>query len=230
VASIEARLEPVSPRLRFGTVAGRWLARFETKVAGGERRARTLEAHRYHLERHLLPVFGRRQISSIAVDDVADLLDALQGKGCQAKTVANALATLQSIIRFARRHGWITNDPVEHLKSHERPRPARRRQRALGRDEIERLLGACAPRDRAQYWLPGVTRVRQPVVVGAQERLDELCRLRGYADVQRARREGSRLAARSGPLTVAPWSRSGCVSMRGLETCASRGFRSWPEA
>jgi integrase len=46
---------PVSPRLRFETVAGRWVERFEVKVAAGERHPRTLEAHRYQLDRHLLP-------------------------------------------------------------------------------------------------------------------------------------------------------------------------------
>lgn len=148
IASLEAGLEPVSPRLRFGTVAGWWLARFEARVAAGERRERTLEAHRYHLERHLLPVFGRRRMSSIAVDDVADLLDALRRQSCSAKTAANALATLHSIVRFARRYGWIADDPVERLESSERPRPPRRRQRVLGRAEIGRLLGACTPRDR----------------------------------------------------------------------------------
>jgi hypothetical protein len=35
---------PVSPRLRFETVAGQWLERFEAKVAAGERHPRTLEA------------------------------------------------------------------------------------------------------------------------------------------------------------------------------------------
>ncbi len=45
---------PVSPRLRFETVAGWWVERFEAKVAAGERHPRTLEAHRYQLDRHLL--------------------------------------------------------------------------------------------------------------------------------------------------------------------------------
>jgi hypothetical protein len=58
VASIEAGVEPVSPRLRFETVARWWLARFEAKVAAGERHPRTLEAHRYQLERHLLPALA----------------------------------------------------------------------------------------------------------------------------------------------------------------------------
>jgi integrase len=44
---------------------------------------------------------------------------------------------------FARRYGWIVADPVERLEHDERPRPQRRRQRVLGRAEIERLLGAC---------------------------------------------------------------------------------------
>jgi integrase len=139
---------PVSPRLRFETVAGRWLQRFEAKVAAGERHPRTLEAHRYQLDRHLLPALGRRRIAALTVDDVAELLHQLRRKGCSAKTSAGALATLQSVMRFARRCGWTVADPVEWLERDERPRPQRRRQRVLGRAEIERLLAACSPHDR----------------------------------------------------------------------------------
>jgi len=146
-ATREGKL-PVSPRLRFETVAGWWLERFEAKVAAGERHPRTLEAHRYQLDRHLLPTIGRRAIAALTVDDVAELLHQLRRTGRSAKTSANALATLQSVMRFARRCGWIVADPVERLEHDERPRPQRRRQRVLGRAEIERLLGACSPRDR----------------------------------------------------------------------------------
>jgi len=52
------------------------------------------------------------------------------------------------VLRFARRCGWIVTDPVGLLERDERPQPTQRRQRVLGRAEIERLLGACAPRDR----------------------------------------------------------------------------------
>jgi integrase len=64
------------------------------------------------------------------------------------KTVAGALGTLQSVIRFALRNSWMAQNPVERLESAERPHPIRRRQRVLGRDEIIRLLTACAPRYR----------------------------------------------------------------------------------
>jgi integrase len=146
-ATREGKL-PVSPRLRFETVAGWWLERFEAKVAAGERHPRTLEAHRYQLDRHLIPALGRRRIASLTVDDVAELLHRLRRTGRSAKTSASALATLQSVLRFARRCGWIVADPVERLEHDERPRPQRRRQRVLGRAEIERLLADCPQRDR----------------------------------------------------------------------------------
>ena len=47
-----------APRLSFAKLAGFWLARLERRVAAGQRRQRTLEAHRYHLHAHLLPALG----------------------------------------------------------------------------------------------------------------------------------------------------------------------------
>ena len=106
---------PVSPRLRFETVASWWLERFEAKVAAGERHPRTLEAHRYQLDRHLLPALGRRRVAALTVDDVAELLHQLRRAGRSAKTAPSALATLQSVLRFARRRGWVVADPVTGL-------------------------------------------------------------------------------------------------------------------
>jgi hypothetical protein len=86
IAAVRRGVVPVSPRLRFDTIASWWLERFEAKVAAGERHARTLEAHRYLLHRHLLPTFGARQVASITVDDVASVLLALRQDGCSPKT------------------------------------------------------------------------------------------------------------------------------------------------
>ena len=147
VAAVRTGEVPTSTRLRFGAVAACWLERFDARVAAGERRPRTLEAHR-QLERHLLPALATRRISALAVDDVAALLHLLRERGCSAKTAANSLATLQSVMRFARRNGWVVADPVEHLEHDERPRPPRRHQRVLGRREIDRLLHECSGRDR----------------------------------------------------------------------------------
>jgi integrase len=117
--------------------------------AAGERHPRTYEAHRFHLDHDLLPRLGSRRVASLGVEDVARLITELRTAGRSAKTTANALGTLQSVLRFARRHGWILADPVELLESEERPRPPRRpRGRVLGQVEIERLLEACPSRRR----------------------------------------------------------------------------------
>jgi integrase len=118
-------------------------------VAAGERHPRTYEAHRFHLDHDLLPRLGRRRISSLGVEDIAELIIELRAARRSAKTTANALATLQSVLRFARRRGWILADPVELLEPEERPHPPRRsRGRVLGQAEIERLLDACPSRGR----------------------------------------------------------------------------------
>jgi hypothetical protein len=46
------------------------------------------------------------------VDDVAVLMGKLRAAGRSAKTTANSLATLQSVLRIARRRGWILAVPV----------------------------------------------------------------------------------------------------------------------
>jgi site-specific recombinase XerD len=72
----------------------------------------------------------------------------LRIRGRSEKTIAGVLATLQSVVRFAIRNGWIVENPVDKLETGERPHPVRRRQRVLGREEISRLLMASAPRYR----------------------------------------------------------------------------------
>jgi integrase len=151
VAALAAGRVPASPRLRLDTVATRWSARFESMVAAGERHRRTYEAHRFHLDHDLLPRLGHRRIASLTVDDIANLIGELRTAGRSPKTTANALATLQSVLRFARRRGWIVADPVELLEPEERPRPPRRsRGRVLGREEMARLLDCCPPAGRLQ--------------------------------------------------------------------------------
>jgi hypothetical protein len=136
----DAGLLPACPRLTFATVAARWLERFETMVAIGERRPKTSESHRYHLDRHLLPALGRR-IATISVDDIAGLIRSLAGAGRAPRTIAGALATLGSILRYALRRGCSTStrtsstSPPRHRDPHPDGlklvrAPARTRRRA----------------------------------------------------------------------------------------------------
>jgi integrase len=134
-----------APRLPLQTVAGWWLERYARRVASGERRVRTLEIHSYYLKRCVLPALGSRLIREITVADVAELLDRLRARGCAEKTLAGALATLNNVMRFAVRNNWIAASPVEKLERHERPHPERHVQRALGCQQIARLLACCRP-------------------------------------------------------------------------------------
>lgn len=120
----QAGLLPACPRLTFATVAARWLERFETMVAVGERRVRTLESHRYHLERHLLPALGRRRIATLSVDDIADLIRGLVAQGRAPRTITGALATLGSILRYALRRGYITDNPPSRAVRSNAPPPS----------------------------------------------------------------------------------------------------------
>jgi integrase len=155
-----------APRLRFDTVAEWWVGRFARKVATGEGRERTLELHRYHLDRHLLPELGPRLIRHITTADVADLLDRLRDRARSEKTIAGALATLESIMRFAVRNGRIADSPVGKLETDERPRPARRTQRVLGREEIVSLMGAYLPAYRALIATALLTGMRLSELLG----------------------------------------------------------------
>jgi hypothetical protein len=114
-----------TPRSRCDAVAERWLARFTARVAAGERRQRTLDAHRYHLHQHVLPRFGARRIHTLTITDVVAFLDALRDAGASEKTRLSALGTLRMVLRYARRQGLIVEDPTRRLEQHERPHPVR---------------------------------------------------------------------------------------------------------
>jgi site-specific recombinase XerD len=68
---------------------------------------------------------------------VVELLDRLRERGRSEKTIAGAVATLESVMRFAVRNGWIADSPVGKLETDERPRPARRTHRVLGQGFCE---------------------------------------------------------------------------------------------
>src|SRR5947207_13825466 len=88
-------------KLTFAEVAETWLEGFAALVAAEERGERTLENYRYHLNRHLLPAFGKRRLNEITTDDCARLIASLRAKGLAAKTIAGALVPLGRGFAFA---------------------------------------------------------------------------------------------------------------------------------
>lgn len=139
---------PEPTRLTFAELAETWIEGFAAQVTAEERSERTLEHYRYHLDRHLLPVFGARRLAEITTDDCARLVASLRAKGLAAKTIAGALVPLGRVLSLALRRGYIADNPLRRLEASERPRIYRREQRVLTHDEIARLLAAALPRYR----------------------------------------------------------------------------------
>ena len=152
------RTVPVSPRLALRARSlGWWLARFEAKVA--RRRAPSRGRWRRTATTSTATCCRPSGVARIAVDHASmtspSCSTSLRPRGCSAKTVANALATLAGVLRFARAHGWIVADPVEQARGRRAstaraPPPARARPRG-DRAPAGRLLAAlpAAGRHRA---------------------------------------------------------------------------------
>jgi integrase len=157
---------PLSPRLTFGEVAARWLAEFETRVAAGERRERTLDLYRSQLQRHLLPRLGRRRLALIAADDIVTVMRALQADGLSPWTVKRILGSLSCVFTFALRRGYIATHPFHRLERDERPHPLRSDQRVLSRSELTRLFAACPRRYRPLLLTGAYTGMRLSEVLG----------------------------------------------------------------
>ena len=108
---------PLSPRLTFAEVAGRWLADFEEKVMARERRERRLDLYRSQRSRHLLPRLARRRLALITADDVVAVMGELQADGLSAWTVKRILGALSCVFTFALRRGYINSHPFDRLES-----------------------------------------------------------------------------------------------------------------
>jgi integrase len=138
-----------------------------TKVAFGEfseaifggmsGRPRTLQKHRYHLDKHLLPRFRNRMIGEISTDDVARLIGEMQrgihfvkvdgrlvrerrDAGYAGWTTSGVVSTLGLILGKAKRRGLIPANPVSDLERGERPKLAQVEKRVLDNTQIEKLL------------------------------------------------------------------------------------------
>jgi integrase len=157
---------PVSPRLTFAEVAGRWLADFETKVKVGERRDRTLDLYRSQPQRHLLPRLGRRRLALLTADDVVAVMHELQAEGFSPWTVKRILGALSCVFTFALRRGYITTHPFLRLERDERPHPLPSDQRVLTQAELARLFAACPSRYRPLLLTGAYTGMRLSEVLG----------------------------------------------------------------
>ena len=134
IVSRKAKGERVAPtRMRFADWAEEWLGSLN-------RRERTIAAHRYALDKHLLPRFRNRLLHDITTDDVARMVAEMERKGFAPWTILGTLSTLSGCLRRAVRRGMIASNPVAGLERDERPTVTSKEKRLPTEEEMTRLL------------------------------------------------------------------------------------------
>jgi integrase len=205
-----SRGERVAPsRVTLGEYAEAWLERQRSRL-----RPKTLATYEGSLRLHLLPRLGRRQLHSITVEDVADLIADLEagtryvrregrlvkeaGKPYAAWTIRGCLTVLGRLLGSAVREGLIAENPVRRLERGERPRVERRQFPSLDREAIGKLIAATPERYRALVALSVLTGIRQSEALGLQWQDVDL-----RAGVLRVRRQLDRSGSLVEPKTAA---------------------------
>jgi len=136
------RGEEVAPTRRtFEQVAKEFLSNFESLVEAGERSARTLERYRDHLDHHLLPSRGRREIQKITPSVIASFLREKRDAGLSPWSCKGMLTPLGRTFALAVRRGYINENPLRRLDADELPKGRNLHDaRVLNRDELASLI------------------------------------------------------------------------------------------
>ncbi|WP_157244820.1 site-specific tyrosine recombinase XerD [Nonomuraea typhae] len=154
--------------------------------------ANTLASYRRDLRRYVdhLQARGRLELDEVGESDVLAFLSALrEGDGehpaLVASSAARAVSAVRGLHRFALREGVTGHDPAHEVRP---PRQLRRLPKAIGVDEVERLLAASGPdgapltlRNRALLEVLYGTgaRISEAVGLAVDDLDDEQVRLRG---------------------------------------------------
>ncbi|MGH2773091.1 MAG: tyrosine-type recombinase/integrase, partial [Actinomycetota bacterium] len=131
-----------------------------------------------YLRNHVLPVFGRRPLSSISQLDVRQWVAELDAKGLKPATVHKAYQILGKIMSAAVDAEIISKSPCRKVQL---PKVDAQEMRFLAPDEVWGLAEAIDPRYRAFVLLAAYSGLRRGEIFGLRpERLDLL---RGRVEV-----------------------------------------------
>jgi integrase len=175
-----ARGERVAPsKVTLAEFADEWLAGQEARL-----RPKTRELYGSYLRLHVKPRLGRRQLQSLTVEDVAQLVAEMQagvrfeerlgrlvrveGEPFAAWTIRGVLTVLGRVLGSAERRGLLAVNPVRKLERGERPSVERREFPSLDREAIGRLIGATPERYRVLVAASMLTGIRQGEALGLQ--------------------------------------------------------------
>jgi hypothetical protein len=134
----------VAPSLRFGPLADRWIARYERLVTGGQRKVRTLEAHRYYVDQYLRPRLERRRVPAITVEDVGWLIASMRAGAARRRQrpTPSRRCTACCASRCAKAGSWMIQWPSS------RPVSDRARSVAASGSSVATRFAGCSPHVR----------------------------------------------------------------------------------
>jgi integrase len=135
----------------FEVFADRW----EQEIAIHQKFS-TRETARHHLNKWLLPHFGKMRLGDVRAEAVQLFFNAMRNKG-STKLIRNVRNTLTSILRQARVWEYITHDPTNGLVL---PKYKPTKKRAYTVEQVAQIIANAKERYRTLYYFLAETGVR----------------------------------------------------------------------
>jgi integrase len=132
-------------RITLAEYLPEWLSTYAGRTSRGVRVQTKLE-YQQDLERHALPFFGRTRLAEIEPRDIKRFIATLIDEGLCSSSVRRRLAPLRALLATAVEDGLIRANPAAGVRVPRSPSDRIDQQRkALGRDELRRLLCELPP-------------------------------------------------------------------------------------
>jgi integrase len=147
----------VDSRITVAEYAVRWLAWVEANVTAGSLKPRTLESYDDTLRLHIVPAIGKWKIVDLDQSSILDFLSAKLAAGLSRNSVRIIHATLRRMLRRAVLDCGLFANPAEKLGqdlklvSSKGARQDSVKTKALTREQLDALLGACWTKDRRSF-------------------------------------------------------------------------------
>lgn len=110
LARDDFQLEPGDNDTTFAKYAATWLKTVRLTL-----KTSTIRFYEGHLDQHLLPALGQRQIADLCRTDCRDLVTACRAKGLKVTTVRGIARTLSTILSLAVEDDILTANPAFRL-------------------------------------------------------------------------------------------------------------------
>ena len=123
------------------------------------RRTSTIVCYETVLNRHLLPEFGPHEVGTIRRSDIAEHFDAMREKGATVQTVNRALRAMKAVLFFALERELTERNVMQRFRPFEGGEGKVRRD-AFSESEVQAILGAARPNERALIGLLCFTGLR----------------------------------------------------------------------